>query len=37
MIPPVSHSSTTLVLRRVFTATQLRVFRAWIDPEALKY
>lgn len=36
MIPPASHNSTTLVLRRVFTATRLRVFRAWIEPEALE-
>lgn len=35
MIPPAHHHSTTLVLRRVFTAPRLRVFRAWIEPEAL--
>ncbi|HEU5383331.1 MAG TPA: SRPBCC domain-containing protein [Ktedonobacteraceae bacterium] len=35
MIPPGPHTSTTLVLRRAFTASRQRVFRAWIDPEAL--
>ena len=37
MIPPLPHNSTTLVLRRAFTATRLRVFRAWIEPEALQH
>jgi uncharacterized protein YndB with AHSA1/START domain len=37
MIPPASHNSTTLVLRRTFTASRQRVFRAWIEPEALEY
>ena len=32
MIPPLSHNNTTLVLRRTFTATRVRVFRAWIEP-----
>lgn len=36
MIPPIPHSSTTLVLRRVFTASRQQVFRAWIEPEALE-
>jgi uncharacterized protein YndB with AHSA1/START domain len=36
MIPPVPHTSTTLVLRRAFTASRQRVFRAWIEPEALE-
>ena len=36
MIPPVPHNSTTLVLRRAFTASRQRVFRAWIEPEALE-
>ncbi|HEX6481126.1 MAG TPA: SRPBCC domain-containing protein [Ktedonobacteraceae bacterium] len=36
MIPPLSHN-TTLVLRRTFTATRLRVFRAWITPRALEH
>src|ERR1700730_7147223 len=35
MIPPLSHNNTTLVLRRTFTATRLRVFRAWIEPGAV--
>ncbi len=35
MIPPASHDGTTLVLRRTFKATRQRVFRAWIEPEAL--
>ncbi len=34
MIPPLPHNTTTLVLRRAFTAPRLRVFRAWIEPEA---
>src|ERR1700687_5397369 len=37
MIPPASHDSTTLVLRRTFTASRLRVFRAWIEPKALEH
>jgi uncharacterized protein YndB with AHSA1/START domain len=36
MIPPEPHNPTTLVLRRTFAATRLRVFRAWIEPEALE-
>lgn len=36
MIPPAAHNSTTLVLRRVFAASRQRVFRAWIEPEALE-
>ncbi len=36
MIPPLPHNSTTLVLRRAFTASRQRVFRAWIEPEALE-
>jgi uncharacterized protein YndB with AHSA1/START domain len=36
MIPPAPHDSTTLVLRRVFAASRQRVFRAWIEPEALE-
>ena len=37
MIPPLSHNSTTLVLRRTFTASRQRVFRAWISPVALEH
>jgi uncharacterized protein YndB with AHSA1/START domain len=37
MIPPVSHNSTTLVLRRKFSASRKRVFRAWIEPKALEH
>jgi uncharacterized protein YndB with AHSA1/START domain len=37
MIPPAPHNSTTLVLRRTFTASRQRVFRAWISPVALEY
>jgi uncharacterized protein YndB with AHSA1/START domain len=37
MTPPASHNSTTLILRRTFTATRQRVFRAWIEPEALEH
>lgn len=37
MIPPASHNSTTLVLRRAFSASRQRVFRAWIEPEALEH
>ena len=36
MIPPDPHNNTTLVLRRTFTASRQRVFRAWIEPEALE-
>ena len=36
MIPPAPHNSTTLVLRRAFTSSRQRVFRAWIEPEALQ-
>ncbi len=32
MIPPAPHNNTTLVLRRAFTASRQRVFRAWITP-----
>lgn len=35
MMPPTSDNSTTLVLRRSFRASRRRVFRAWIEPEAL--
>jgi uncharacterized protein YndB with AHSA1/START domain len=37
MIPPAPHNSTTLVLRRAFTSSRQRVFRAWIEPEALQH
>ena len=37
MIPSASHNNTTLVLRRVFTASRERVFRAWITPAALEH
>src|SRR5258708_32501703 len=37
MIPPLPHNSTTLVLRRTFTASRQRVFRAWIEPEAVQH
>ncbi len=37
MIPPAPNDSTTLVLRRTFTASRQRVFRAWIEPEALEH
>jgi uncharacterized protein YndB with AHSA1/START domain len=37
MIPPASHNSTTLVLRRTFMASRQRVFRAWIEPKALEH
>ena len=36
MIPSASHNETTLVLRRTFTASRERVFRAWITPKALE-
>ncbi len=37
MIPSASHNNTTLVLRRTFTASRQRVFRAWITPRALEH
>lgn len=37
MIPPLPYNTTTLVLRRAFTASRQRVFRAWIEPEALQH
>jgi uncharacterized protein YndB with AHSA1/START domain len=37
MIPSASHNNTTLVLRRTFTASRQRVFRAWITPQALEH
>jgi uncharacterized protein YndB with AHSA1/START domain len=37
MIPPLPHDGTTLVLRRAFTASRQKVFRAWIEPEALEH
>ena len=37
MIPPAPHNNTTLVLRRAFTASRQRVFRAWITPRALEH
>ena len=36
MIPPVPDNATTLVLRRTFPATRRRVFRAWVEPDALE-
>ena len=36
MISPAPHNNTTLVLRRTFTASRQRVFRAWITPVALE-
>jgi uncharacterized protein YndB with AHSA1/START domain len=36
MTPPVPDNTTTLVLRRMFLATRRRVFRAWIEPDALE-
>ncbi|HEY7413553.1 MAG TPA: SRPBCC domain-containing protein [Ktedonobacteraceae bacterium] len=36
MIPPTSDPNSALVLRRMFTAPRGRVFRAWIEPEALE-
>ena len=36
MIPPTPDPSNTLVLRRTFSASRQRVFRAWIEPEALE-
>lgn len=36
MTPPTPHTNTTLVLRRTFPASRQRVFRAWIEPEALE-
>ena len=37
MIPPAPPNNTTLVLRRTFTASRQRVFRAWITPRALEH
>jgi uncharacterized protein YndB with AHSA1/START domain len=37
MITPAPDPSTTLVLRRAFTASRQRVFRAWITPRALEH
>ena len=37
MTHPASHNNTTLVLRRTFTASRQRVFRAWVEPEALEH
>lgn len=37
IIPPAPDPGTTLVLRRTFTAPRLRVFRAWITPQALEH
>src|SRR5437899_2299551 len=37
MIPPAPRNNTTLVLRRTFTASRQRVFRAWITPGALEH
>ena len=37
MISPAPHNNTTLVLRRTFTASRQRVFRAWISPVALEH
>jgi uncharacterized protein YndB with AHSA1/START domain len=37
MISPAPHNDTTLVLRRTFTASRERVFRAWITPRALEH
>ena len=36
LISPAPHNNTTLVLRRTFTASRERVFRAWITPRALE-
>src|SRR5260370_34558701 len=37
MFPSASHNNTSLVLRRTFTASRQRVFRAWITPRALEH
>lgn len=37
MIPPAPDPGATLVLRRTFTASRERVFRAWIEPRALEH
>ncbi len=37
MIPSAPHNGSTLVLRRAFAASRQRVFRAWIEPEALQH
>src|SRR5215469_8550890 len=36
MTPPGPENPTTLVLRRTFAAARARVFRAWIEPDALE-
>jgi uncharacterized protein YndB with AHSA1/START domain len=36
MTPPGPENPTTLVLRRTFPAARVRVFRAWIEPDALE-
>src|SRR5215469_10263215 len=36
MTPPGPENPTTLVLRRTFPAARARVFRAWIEPDALE-
>ena len=36
MVPPAPHNDTTLVLRHMFAASRQRVFRAWIEPDALE-
>ncbi len=36
MTPPARPDSASLVLRRIFAAPRERVFRAWIEPEALE-
>src|SRR5437660_12626241 len=36
MTPPAPRNHAALVLRRVFTASRERVFRAWITPRALE-
>jgi uncharacterized protein YndB with AHSA1/START domain len=37
MISPTPPNDTSLVLRRTFTASRERVFRAWITPRALEH
>ena len=36
MLPPTPHNNATLLLRRTFTASRQRVFRAWLEPQALE-
>ena len=36
LISPAPHNEATLVLRRTFSASRERVFRAWITPRALE-